>query len=185
MLSKKQHHFLQSFLLSAALGVLTLAVFLLAGCAPRGQRAEDAARSVMTRLFSCTVEEAEEVSAVLAGEEAAAASEEPGLTSSDDGLTAYADERYGDLLSEECLQQMLGNRSLFSCAVLVQRTGQEIQPEIRRFDKREGEEAGFDFTIDLKADGEADPVATATGNIFMEQTEAGWKASAITLSVGE
>ncbi len=168
----------------AALGVLFLVTVLLAGCSAQDDAAEETARSAMTQLLSCTVEDAETFTAVLTGE-GAVGTAETGITSSGEELAAYAEERYGALLSEDCLQQLLMNRSLFSSAALVQSSGEDVEPEFVRFERRDGEEEGFDFTIDLKMAGEEEPVATATGNIFMEQTADGWKASAITLSVQE
>lgn len=165
-------------------GGLFMALVLLAGCNAQDNSAEKDARSAMTRLLRCTVEEAEAFSAVLA-EEGTVETAETGITSSGDGLATYAEERYGAVLSEDCIQQMLGNRSLFSSAALVRSSGGDVEPEFVRFERREGEEAGFDFTIDLNVVGQTEPVATATGNIFMEQTTDGWKASSITLSVQE
>lgn len=186
MLRKDQNHIgcaLRPFC-RAACGGLFAALALLAGCSAQEDSAEKSARAAMTRLLTCTVEDAEELSAVLTGE-ATAETTEPGMTSSGDQLTAYAEERFGAVLSEDCLQQMLMNRSLFSAADLVQSSGEDVEPAFVRFDKREGEEELFDFTADLKAANEQDPLATATGNILMEQTEDGWKASSVTLTVTE
>ena len=67
---------------------------------------------------------------------------------------------------------------------LFQKHQADIKPDPLELSKQEGEKEVYTFSVTLKTpDGKE--TATATGTITMKETEAGWMAANITLTVKE
>ncbi len=87
-------------------------------------------------------------------------------------------------MTDDCIQAAIANRDVTRSCDLFQKHQADIKPDPLELSKQEGEKEVYTFSVTLKTpDGKE--TATATGTITMEETEAGWMAANITLTVKE
>ncbi len=117
-------------------------------------------------------------------EEMEAADGEPGMAQGGTALLDHFTGRFGGLMTDDCIQAAIANRDVTRSYDLFQKHQADIKPDPLELSKQEGEKEVYTFSVTLKTpDGKE--TATATGTITMEETEAGWMAANITLTVKE
>ena len=167
--------------------VLAMALALFAvGCSKKDDSLEQQARLALEELLTCTAQQAEEIDAAMLRmmEEMEAADGEPGMAQGGTALLDHFTGRFGGLMTDDCIQTAIANRDVTRSYDLFQKHQADIKPDPLELSKQEGEKEVYTFSVTLKTpDGKE--TATATGTITMEETEAGWMAANITLTVKE
>ena len=168
--------------------VLTL-VMAIAGCGKQqsgaGSGSEQSAQSALEHVLSCTVQEAADFET--ASEEvkkAAETGDETGLVSVD-GLENYFQTRFGDDLTEECMNRMMADRTIAVSIKLEEQYQSDILAEDIQLTKRSGDEDMYDFEAKLVAAADSKQIASVTGVVTMEESQSSWKISNLTVKVTE
>ena len=144
-----------------------------------------AAQNTAARLLSCTREQAEALDAALMGNfTAAIQSSEVGLTAGNKNVTDYLTKRFGDVMTDGCIEMLIANRIPTRLAAPVQKLDTDLQAQGLRLTRRSGEKEVYDFTAELRIP-EGDLAATVYGNLTMEQEGDSWKASRIAVTIKE
>lgn len=169
-------------LLFLLLAAVLIAVVVLCAVLPRTpeQTAQDAAQVVLTELFSCTREQAWQIEDALSVK---TEDTKPGLTVAGQELETYAEQRYADLMTPECIEQQLANRTFTLSAGFAQKQDADMEATGLELTSADGSEEQFRFKVTLCAMPDQVEVAQISGAIRMEQTSDGWKASNVRASV--
>lgn len=163
------HRFRQQAVSLVLFFAAVAAVFALAGLSK--DPAKKQAEFVVQQLLSCSsaVEQAVDT-AVPSGSQ-------PGLTAVDtQGLYTYVQAQLGDVMTADCLDQVLANRLPTRIASL------SGQPAGLTLQKRSGADLCYDFSADLQA-ADGTTTASVTGTITMVKEDGAWKASDLTLNL--
>lgn len=167
--------------------VLAMALALFAvGCSKKEDASEQQARLALEELLTCTTQQVEEFDAAMlrmAEEAMETVDGEPGMSQGGTALLDHFTGRFGERMTGECIQQLMANRSVALCIDLSRKHQADIKPEGLEISKREGEKPVYDYTATFNTN--TGEVGSATGSITMEETEAGWMAANITLTVKE
>lgn len=174
-------------MLMAAVLVLIFAM-LVAGCDKQqsgaGSGSEQSAQSALEHVLSCTVQEAADFET--ASEEVkktAETGDETGLVSVD-GLETYFQMRFGDDLTEECMNRMTADRTIAVSIKLAEQYQSDILAEDIQLTERSGDEDMYDFEAKLVTAADSKQIASVTGVVAMkEESQAVWKISNLTVKV--
>lgn len=163
-------------------------VMAIAGCGKQqsgaGSDSEQSAKSALEHVLSCTVQEAADFET--ASEEikqaAAETGDETGMISVD-GMETYFQGRFGDDLTEDCLNRMMADRTIAVSIKLAEQYQSDILAEDIQLTKRSGNEDMYDFEAKLVTSDDSKQVAKVTGVVAMEESQSSWKISNLTLKV--
>ena len=170
---------------------LTLAcVMAIVGCGKQqsdaGSGSEQSAQSALEHVLSCTVQEAADFET--ASEEikqaAAETGDETGMISVD-GLETYFQGRFGDDLTEDCMNRMMADRTIAVSIKLAEQHQSDILAEDIQLTKRSGNEDMYDFEAKLVTAADSKQIASVTGVVTMEESQSSWKISNLTVKVTE
>lgn len=179
---------LQYFLLLILTVFVTIAA---AGCG-RNDRKSDAnpeqqSQTALNQLLSCTVQQAEEFDTAVAADQASmetAADGETGLAQGDAQLRDYLAKRFGDSMTDDCIEELTKSRSFYKSIALAKDLGADIETGEMELTKRSDEQDCYTFSAEIKTSA-GDPAAVAQGTISMQKDGTEWKASKITLTMDE
>ena len=180
MLGKRDCYFTAVSLMLA----MALALFAV-GCSKKEDASEQQARLALEELLTCTAQQAEEIDAAMLRmmEEMEAADGEPGMAQGGTALLDHFTGRFGGLMTDDCIQTAIANRDVTRSYDLFQKHQADIKPDPLELSKQEGEKEVYTFSATFNTN--TGEVGSATGTITMEETEAGWMAANITLTVKE
>ena len=180
MLGKRDCYFTAVSLMLA----MALALFAV-GCSKKEDASEQQARLALEELLTCTAQQAEEIDAAMLRmmEEMEAADGEPGMAQGSTALLDHFTGRFGGLMTDGCIQTAIANRDVTRSYDLFQKHQADIKPDPLELSKQEGEKEVYTFSTTFNTN--TGEVGSATGTITMEETEAGWMAANITLTVKE
>ena len=142
-----------------------------------------AAIAILERLYSSTLDQAEELDQAFlqSMEESTPPEGGIGMATPGDALDNYLAQRFGDGLTDECLNTFIKNRETSRAASLAKSTGSDIQAGGVELANRSGDDGLYNFTVKLKtAAGEV--AGTVTGTIHLEQQDEEWVAKNITIN---
>ena len=144
----------------------------------RGDPAKKQAEFVVQQLLSCS-------SAVEQAVDAAVPSgSQPGLTAVDtQGLYTYVQAQLGDVMTADCLDQVLPNRLPTRITALAGQSGDKLEPADLTLKKRSGAGSCYDFSAELQTVADKTPAAQVSGTITMVKEDGRWKAAALTLDL--
>ena len=144
----------------------------------RGDPAKKQAEFVVQQLLSCS-------SAVEQAVDAAGPSgSQPGLTAVDtQGLYTYVQAQLGDVMTADCLDQVLANRLPTRITALAGQSGDKLEPADLTLKKRSGAGSCYDFSAELQTVADKTPAAQVSGTITMVKEDGRWKAAALTLDL--
>lgn len=162
--------------------VVLIAAVVLYAVMPRTpkQTVQDAAQSALIALFSCTQEQAQQIEDVLAVK---TEDIQPGLTAAGQELETYAEQRYAALLTPECIEQQLANRTLTLSAGFARKQNADMEAVVLELKSADESDEQFRFKVALCTVPDQAEVAQISGVIRMEKTPDGWKASKVQASV--
>lgn len=167
---------------------LALALVLLAsaaGCGQNDSGPQQQSQAALEQLLSCTLQQAEDFDAEFAlSSEEAMANEEIGLTQDDGRLREYFLERFGDSMTDACIETLAASRTFYKSAALAKDLNSDIHVDEVELTKSSDEPECYQFSAVIKTSA-GDPAAAANGMISMEKDGAERKASRITLTMEE
>jgi len=171
-------------MIMAAALVLTLVISVV-GCGKKqsGTGSEQSAQSTLEHVLSCTVQEAADFET--ASEEvkkAAETGDEAGLVSLD-GLETYFQGRFGDDLTEECMNRMMADRTIAVSIKLAEQYQSDILAEDIQLTERSGDEDMYDFEAKLVTTADSKQIASVTGVVAMKESQSSRKISNLTVKV--
>lgn len=166
----------KAWLLLLAAVLIAAAILLIVMPRAPEQTAQDAAQVVLTELFSCTQEQAQQIEDALSVK---IEDVQPGLTAAGQELEVYAEQRYSELMTPECIDQQLANRTFTLSMGFVQKQAAGIEASGLELTSADGSEEQFRFKVTLRTVPEQLEVAQISGAIRLEKTSDGWKASNI------
>ena len=144
----------------------------------RSDPAGKQAQTILTQLLSSSsaVEQAVDT-AVPSGSQ-------PGLTAVDtQGLYTYVQAQLGDVMTADCLDQVLANRLPTRITALAGQSGDKLEPASLTLKKRSGAGSCYDFSAELQTVADKTPAAQVSGTITMVKEDGRWKAAALTLDL--
>ena len=169
--------------------LILVCVMAIAGCgkqqAGAGSGSEQSAQSALEHVLGCTVQEA---AVETASEEIKQAAEETGDETgivSVDGLETYFQGRFGDDLTEDCLNKMMTDRTIAVSIKLAEQYQSDILAEDIQLTKKSSNEDMYDFEAKLVTAADSKQIASVTGVVTMEERQSSWKISNLTLKVSE
>lgn len=170
------HRFRQQAVSLVLFFAAVAAVFALAGLSK--DPAKKQAEFVVQQLLSCS-------SAVEQAVDAAVPSgSQPGLTAVDtQGLYTYVQAQLGDVMTADCLDQVLANRLPTRITALAGQSGDKLEPASLTLKKRSGAGSCYDFSAELQTVADKTPAAQVSGTITMVKEDGRWKAAALTLDL--
>lgn len=142
-----------------------------------------AAIAILERLYSSTLDQAEELDQAFlqSMEESTPPEGGIGMATPGDAWDNYLAQRFGDGLTDECLNTFIKNRETNRAAALAKSTGSDIQAGGVELANRSGDDGLYNFTVKLKtAAGEV--AGTVTGTIHLEQQDKEWVVKNITIN---
>ena len=152
----------------------------------RKSPAQDQAEFIVQQLLSCStsIEQAAEQDAAQAESAAASQGSEPGLTQLDgSALITYVNAQFGDIVTKDCLNQMLRNRLPTRITTLAGQYNDKLEAVDLTLKKQSGEAVCYTYTASFQTVTDHTAVATASGTITMVKEDDVWKASDLTLTV--
>ncbi len=171
-----------------AAALILACVMVIAGCGKQqsGAGSEQSAQTALEHVLSCTVQEAADFET--ASEEikqaAAETGDETGMISVD-GLETYFQGRFGDDLTEDCLNRMMADRTIAVGIKLAEQYQSDILAEDIQLTEKSGAEDMYDFEAKLVTSADSKQVASVAGVVTMEKSQSSWKISGLTLKVSE
>ena len=162
----------KSAILIAIVALIAVATLLLQS----GSKAVFQAEIAINSLLSCTVEEAEKFDAVLAPK---LPTEGVGISSQGDELSAYLAERFGESMTEDCIEKLAANRTFYRSVKLAKDNNCDIVMSELKLSAESGNKNTFDFSAVLLANGKE--IETVSGSVRMVNTNE-WKADLITIN---
>ena len=161
----------------ACMAVL-MAMLLAAGCQKSGNSAEESANAVLNQFLSGTVQAADEFD----GQYAEIASAETDMISVN-GMDDYFQKQFGEIMTADCIADLLADRSMIAPMKLAQKLDKDIIAQDIQLTAKSGEDNAYDFSTQLVTSDDKQPVGTATGYVKMQSDNSTWKASALTIKI--
>lgn len=150
-----------------------------------GGNLEHQAKTALNQLISCTLQQAEEFdAAIIQSATEAVADSETGLIQSDEKLRDYLEKRFGNSMTNACIEELAMSRTFYKSIALAKSLNIDIKASEIELTKRSDQQECYNFSTEIKTSA-GDGVATAWGTISMEKDGTKWKASKITLTVDE
>ena len=163
--------------ISVCMAVL-MVMLLAAGCQKSGNSSEESANAVLNQFLSGTVQDANEFDS----QYAEIASAETGMVSID-GMEDYFQKQFGEIMTADCIADLLADRSMIAPMKLAQQLDKDIIAQDIQLTAKSGEDNAYDFTAQLVTSDDKQPVGTAEGYVKMQSDNSNWKASALTIKI--
>lgn len=163
--------------ISVCMAVL-MVMLLAAGCQKSGNSSEESANAVLNQFLSGTVQDANEFDS----QYAEIASAETGMVSID-GMEDYFQKQFGEIMTADCIADLLADRSMIAPMKLAQQLDKDIIARDIQLTAKSGEDNAYDFTAQLVTSDDKQPVGTAEGYVKMQSDNSNWKASALTIKI--
>ena len=165
----------------ACMAVL-MAMLLAAGCQKSGNSSEESANAVLNQFLSGTVQDADEFDSQYAEIASAETGDETGMVSID-GMEDYFQKQFGEIMTDDCISDLMANRSMIAPMKLAQQLDKDIIAQDIQLTAKSGEDNVYDFSTQLVTSDDKQPVGTATGYVKMQSDNSTWKASALTIKI--
>lgn len=165
----------------ACMAVL-MAMLLAAGCQKSGNSSEESANAVLNQFLSGTVQDADEFDSQYAEIASAETGDETGMVSID-GMEEYFQKQFGEIMTDDCISDLMANRSMIAPMKLAQQLDKDIIAQDIQLTAKSGEDNAYDFSAQLVTSDDKQPVGTATGYVKMQSDNSNWKASALTIKI--
>ena len=162
----------------AVLMVMLLAV----GCQKSGNSSEESANAVLNQFLSGTVQDADEFDSQYAEIASAETDDETDMISVN-GMDDYFQKQFGEIMTADCIADLLADRSMIAPMKLAQKLDKDIIAQDIQLTAKSGEDNAYDFTAQLVTSDDKKPVGTATGYVKMQSDNSNWKASALTIKI--
>ena len=165
----------------ACMAVL-MAMLLAAGCQKSGNSSEESANAVLNQFLSGTVQDADEFDSQYAEIASAETDDETDMISVN-GMDDYFQKQFGEIMTDDCISDLMANRSMIAPMKLAQQLDKDIIAQDIQLTAKSGEDNVYDFSAQLVTSDDKQPVGTATGYVKMQSDNSNWKASALTIKI--
>ena len=98
-------------------------------------------------------------------------------------MYTYVQAQLGDVMTADCLDQVLANRLPTRITALAGQSGDKLEPAGLTLKKRSGAGSCYDFSAELQTVADKTPAAQVSGTITMVKEDGRWKAAALTLDL--
>ena len=159
-----------------------MVMLLAAGCGKSSGSSEESANAVLNQFLSGTVQDADEFDSQYAEIASAETGDETGMVSID-GMEEYFQKQFGEIMTVDCIADLLADRSMIVPMKLAQQMDKDIIAQDIQLTAKSGEDNAYDFTAQLVTSDDKQPVGTATGYVKMQSDNSNWKASALTIKI--
>lgn len=167
--------------ISACMAVL-MAMLLAAGCQKSGNSSEESANAVLNQFLSGTVQDADEFDSQYAEIASAETGDETGMVSVD-GMEDYFQKQFGEIMTADCIADLMADRSMIAPMKLAQQLDKDIIAQDIQLTAKSGEDNAYDFSAQLVTSDDKQPVGTAEGYVKMQSDNSTWKASALIIKI--
>lgn len=167
--------------ISVCMAVL-MVMLLAAGCQKSGNSSEESANAALNQFLSGTVQAADEFDSQYAEIASAETGDETGMVSID-GMEDYFQKQFGEIMTADCIADLLADRSMIAPMKLAQQMDKDIIAQDIQLTAKSGEDNAYDFTAQLVTSDDKQPVGTATGYVKMQSDNSNWKASALIIKI--
>ena len=133
-------------------------------------------------FLSGTVQDADEFDSQYAEIASAETGDETGMVSID-GMEDYFQKQFGEIMTADCIADLLADRSMIAPMKLAQKLDKDIIAQDIQLTAKSGEDNAYDFSTQLVTSDDKQPVGTATGYVKMQSDNSTWKASALTIKI--
>lgn len=110
------------------LAVLWVAAMVIMGCRKDDSHSEQSAKAILESFLNCKMQDVQEYQDTYSGLTSEAVGDqtyESGITSVD-GLEQYFKDKYGDIMTDECIESMIDNRTIIQCMKLAEKYDSDI-----------------------------------------------------------
>lgn len=159
-----------------------MVMLLVADCGKSSGSSEESANAVLNQFLSGTVQDADEFDSQYAEIASAETGDETGMVSID-GMKDYFQKQFGEIMTVDCIADLLADRSMIAPMKLAQQMDKDIIAQDIQLTAKSGEDNAYDFTAQLVTSDDKQPVGTATGYVKMQSDNSTWKASALTIKI--
>ena len=159
-----------------------MVMLLVAGCGKSSGSSEESANAVLNQFLCGTVQDADEFDSQYAEIASAETGDETGMVSID-GMKDYFQKQFGEIMTVDCIADLLADRSMIAPMKLAQQMDKDIIAQDIQLTAKSGEDNAYDFTAQLVTSDDKQPVGTATGYVKMQSDNSTWKASALTIKI--
>lgn len=162
-----------------AVAVCSMVIFMFSRAS--GDSAKKCAEEAITRLFSCTIQDATDFNEALLSPSAGSSSAENDglLSASDDALTDYLSKRFSNYITDACLEQLIANRVVSYSVNIAEKYNSDIRVSDLKLDENSSGENSYRFSAVLQTD--ASTVANISGSVFIEKEDGTYKVSNVTV----
>ena len=166
-----------------AVAAYSIAIFMFSRTS--GDSAKKCAEEAITKLFSCTIQDAADFNdALLSPSADSTPAENNGLLSaSDDALTEYLSKRFGNHVTDACLEQLVANRVVSYSVNIAEKYNSDIRVSDLKLDENSSGENSYRFSAVLQTETDASTVANIFGSVFVEKEDGVYKVSNVTVQV--
>ena len=167
--------------ISACMAAL-MVMLLAAGCQKSGNSSEESANAVLNQFLSGTVQDVDEFDSQYAEIASAETDDETDMISVN-GMDDYFQKQFGEIMTDDCISDLMANRSMIAPMKLAQQLDKDIIAQDIQLTAKSGEDNVYDFSAQLVTSDDKQPVGTATGYVKMQSDNSTWKASALTIKI--
>lgn len=166
-----------------AVAACSIAIFMFSRTS--GDSAKKCAEEAITKLFSCTIQDAADFNdALLSPLADSTPAENNGLLSaSDDALTEYLSKRFGNHVTDACLEQLVANRVVSYSVNIAEKYNSDIRVSDLKLNENSSGENSYRFSAVLQTETDASTVANIFGSVFVEKEDGVYKVSNVTVQV--
>ena len=162
--------------------ILLMTVIITAGCQKSSDSSEESAKAVLNQFLRGTVQNANEFDSQYAEMTSAETGDESDMVSIT-GMEDYFQKQFGEIMTAECISDLMADRSIISPMKLAQQMDKDIIAQDIQLTAKSGEENAYDFTAQLVTSDDKKPVGTAEGYVKMQFDNSNWKASVLTIKI--
>lgn len=156
--------------------LLTLLILMIVaatiGCG-QSSNLEQQTQKALNQLLSCTLQQAEDFDKAAAADQdsiEAAMDGEIGLAQGGDELQDYFKKRFGDSMTDECIEDLVKSRTFYRSIVLAKDFGSDIEAGEIELKKRSDNQECYTFSADIKTS-VGDSAAVVEGRFQWKKTE--------------
>ena len=163
------------------LAVLWLAAMAMMGCRKDDSHSEQSAKAILESFLSCSVQDVQKYQDTYSGLTSEAVGDqtyESGITFVD-GLEQYFRDKYGDIMTDECIESMIDNRTIIQSMKLAEKYDSNIVSKDIWLTKKAGTSETYTYEATVAPTSNQENETLITGAI----TVTGEKASYLTIGV--
>lgn len=165
-------------ILLAAVWITAMAVM---GCQKDDSHSEQSVKAILESFLSCSVQDVQKYQNTYLGLTAEAVGDQTGESgiASVGGLEQYFKDKYGKIMTDECIESMIDNRTIIQCMQLAEKYNSDIVSKDIWLTKKAGAADTYTYEATVAPTSNKDNETFITGAITLTDE----KASYLTIEV--